>query len=105
MRMLQFIVDGQNLKKDPACNFLNLIRGSKGYLKCKFQLSDEWKKLRIIATFWRYDKEMAAIWVTDGACGIPDEVAELKNFKIVLTGVKGNKLIKTNAVKISQEDE
>lgn len=105
MRTLQFIVDGQNLKKDHACNFSNLIRGSKGYLKCRFQLSDEWKKLRIIATFWRYDKEMAAIWVTDGACGIPDEVAELKNFKIVLTGVKGNKLIKTNAVKISQEDE
>lgn len=42
MRILKFIVDKQIIRRDPNCDFSNLVSGTKGYLKADKGLSN-WK--------------------------------------------------------------
>ena len=48
MRILKFIADGQELIKDPSCDFSGIVRGSKNYLMAHFLLSSEWTGSNII---------------------------------------------------------
>lgn len=103
MRILKFIVEGQSLKKDPACNFSGIVKGSKGYLQCSFSFSREWAGCKAAASFWSYDKEIDAAAVVRGVCQIPDSVTDFRRFGVSLTGVKGEYRITTNKVWIEQE--
>lgn len=103
MRTLKFLVEGQNLKKDPTCDFSGIVKGSKGYLQCNFDFSIEWNRCKVVASFWDYDKEIDAAIVSHGMCRIPDSVTGLRKFKISLTGVKDVYQITTNKVRIDQE--
>ena len=60
MRTLKFNVEGQSLKKDSACDFSGIVKGSKGYLQCSFSFSREWAGCKVAASFWSYDKEKGA---------------------------------------------
>lgn len=42
MRSLNFFAMGQNLQKDPTCDFSGLVKGSKGYLQAHFSFDAEW---------------------------------------------------------------
>lgn len=103
MRTLKFIVDEQSLRKDPACDFSGVVKGSKGYLQCSFSFSKEWNGCKVAASFWSYDKEIDAAAVIDGVCQIPDGVTDRRRFRISLTGVKDGYRITTNKVWIEQE--
>lgn len=103
MRLLRFCVVGQKLSRNPESDFTGLIRGSKGFLKCSFSLSEEWKGCRVAASFWRYDKEIDAAPVIGGNCTIPDSVTDYREFEVSLVGVRKGYRITTNRVKIEQE--
>ena len=103
MRILKFIVDGQDLKKDPACDFSGIVKGSKGYLRCSFSFSGEWIGCKIAASFWSFGREIDATLVENGECQIPDSVTDLDRFRISLIGVKNGSMIPTNKVWVKQE--
>lgn len=102
MRTLKFIVNGQGLKKDPACDFSGIVKGTKGYLKASFSLSSEWNGCKVAASFWKLNKEHAAP-VIGNECEIPEEVLTYDNFYVQLTGVRPGYRIKTTKVLVTQE--
>lgn len=103
MRTLKFVVEEQSLKKDPACNFSGIVKGSKGYLQCSFSFSREWAGCKVAASFWNYDKEIDAAAVVHGVCQIPDGVTDFRRFGVSLAGVKYGYRITTSKIWIEQE--
>lgn len=103
MRTLRFIVDGQNLKKAPDCDFTKLVRGSHGYLECRFSFSREWMDCKIAVSFFHLGKEVDAVLLEKDYCTIPDNIADLPDFSIKLTGVRGTYRITSCKLPIRQE--
>ena len=101
MRILSFTVDGQKLSK--SGDFSNIVRGSKGYLQCKFSFEgNDWDRHKVIAVFTTNDDESAIRLNPDKTCMVPDEVTDAPNFKMELVGVLGDKKITTNKEIIEQ---
>ena len=103
MRVLNFDVIEQKLQKNPKSDFSGIIRGSRGYLQCSFNLSKEWSGCKIAASFWHYDKEIDAAPVINGTCMIPDSVTDYREFEVSLVGIRDSYRITTNRVKVEQE--
>lgn len=103
MRILRFCVSGQKLSRNPESDFSGIIRGSKGFLECSFNLSKEWSRCKIAASFWHYDKEIDAVPVIGGNCMIPDSVTDYREFEVSLVGIRGSYRITTNRARIEQE--
>lgn len=102
MRILQFVVDGQKLSKDG--DFSNIVKGTKGYLKCRFLFKgNDWNGYKAAVAFVDKDKEYAAAIGSDGSCQIPDEVTGLSCFKVKMVGVRGDRKIITNTLLVEQE--
>lgn len=98
MRVLKFEVNGQTLKKNG--DFSGIMAGSKGYLKCGLQLSDnDWRHARKVMVF---NGEYAVAVNADYECRVPDEVTDAKSFKVQLVGQTGQTRMMTNPVLIEQ---
>lgn len=98
MRMLKFAVEGQKLSKQG--DFTGVTAGSKGYLHCRFELSDpEWLMAKKIAVF---NDEYAVAVSAEGECAVPDEVTDGKCFKVYLAVQNGKTRMVTNRVLIEQ---
>jgi hypothetical protein len=109
MRMLEFDVSRQKITKTRGCDFKHIVAGSRGYLKAKFNFSDEggaWNGCVKAASFWLNDEEYAVILDESNSCYIPDEVLDGRNFFVSVTGLTknddSNYMIKTNKIKITQ---
>lgn len=109
MRTLEFDVTRQKITKTKGCSFKHLIAGSSGYLKAKFNFSDEgnaWAGCVKAASFWKDGAEYAVLLDNDGCCDIPDEIAVGRSFYISVTGlIKGvvtDYKITTNKIRIIQ---
>lgn len=104
-RILEFKVSRQRLIKDENCDFTNIVRGSVGYLRAKFQLlSDEWGHCNMkIARFWLDDQEYSAILDDNNSCEIPPEVLTDSKFKVSVLGVGHKYRIETNKTTVKQE--
>lgn len=102
MRSLKFVVNAQQISKDPECDFSGLVAGTKNYLKAYFTFSEEWKECKLAVSFWRGRKEYAYS-LENGSCIIPPEVLTGATFSISVTGQKGNYRITTNRVTVRQE--
>lgn len=101
MRILSFTVNGQKLSKNG--DFSNIIGGSKGYLKCKFDFEgSDWNRHIAVAVFKTKNNECAVRLSADRTCIVPDEVTNSTSFKIELIGVSGDKKIITNKELIEQ---
>lgn len=101
MRTLDFSVDGQKL--DKIGDFSNLIKGSKGYLRCKFKFDSDWSGHKVIAVFERNKKQLPVALRSDKTCMIPDEMSQASCFKMSLIGDKDGNRITTNKITIEQE--
>lgn len=97
MRTLTFAVDGQKLTKHG--DFVGITAGSKGYLKCRFELTGDWVKAKKIALF---NGEYPAAVDSFGECLVPDEVTDGRSFKLYLAGQNGKMRMVTNQVLIEQ---
>ena len=102
MRLLKFNVIGQELVKDPECDFENIVAGSRNYLKVHFNLPEEWRNCNVAASFWRGSKEYA-VMLKDGMCDVHEDVLDFPTFRVSLTCLRGTQLIPTNKILIRQE--
>lgn len=103
MRVLSFIVNEQQIKKDPRCNFSQISPNTSGYLKAKFTFGKGWSGCKIAASFWCLGKEYPALVGHDGTCIIPDQALTWDNFKVSLTRIKEGYKITTNKIIVEQE--
>lgn len=103
IRILRFIIRAQTITKDPMCNFDKIVKGTSGYIKAQFSFSSEWNGCKIAASFWSLGKEYAAI-LKNGECFIPEEALQWNNFGVSVTGIRGKYKIKTNQIRINQEE-
>lgn len=103
MRILEFFVNGQRLKKQSNCDFSGLVAGSEGYLKAKFAFSSEWAGCKKAASFWVGDQEHAVLLDQDDSCIIPAEAAACELFKVSVIGVKSDYKITSTQTKVRQE--
>ena len=103
-RILRFIVDGQIIRRDPECDFSNLVPGSADYLQAEFSFSKEWSEYVKVATFFSImGKEYSPKLLKDGVrCEIPEEALKHRTFKIRVVGKKGTGKLITNKISITQ---
>lgn len=108
-RTLEFDVTRQKITKTKGCDFSHLIAGTSGYLKAKFNFSDEghaWAGCVKAVSFWKNGVEYPVLLDENGCCDIPDEIANGRSFYVSVTGlIKGEVseyMIKTNKIRIIQ---
>lgn len=104
MRTLRFIVDDQIIRKDPNCDFDNLVPGSEEYLEAEFSFSREWDNcLKVVAFYSSLGVEYPPQVLRDGrTCIIPAEALLKKVFKVQVIGRRDNYRIKTNKEDVVQ---
>lgn len=102
MRTLKFIVAGQQIRPDPACDFSGLVAGTEGYLKAQFDFNEDWARCKKAASFWCLGKEYAAP-VINNECVIPPEALTWNTLKVSVTGIRPGYKITTNQTEITQE--
>lgn len=109
MRTLEFDVIKQRLRKNPNCDFSGLVAGSVGYLKAKFNFSQEWDGCRKAARFVYKGQsgtyETGALLNRDNTCVIPSDILAKGEFYVSVKGVKdgGNYQIESSEIRIKQE--
>ena len=105
MRTLKFIVNGQTIEQDPACDFDGLYPGSADYLRAEFTFDKEWSNtLKVVGFFSNMGKEYEPRLLKDGkTCIIPTEALKNRVFKIQVVGKHGDRKIITNKVVINQK--
>lgn len=105
MRILEFNVTKQRLKKKTTCNFSGLVAGSVGYLKASFDFADdEWKRCATrVARFWIDQQEYAMILDETDSCVIPSEVLTGSKFEVSVVGAAPGYRIETNKIRVRQE--
>ena len=109
MRILEFDVKRQKITKTRGCDFKHIVAGSVGYLKAKFNFSEEghaWTGCIKAARFWKDDEEYAVILDENDSCYIPKEALDGRVFHVSVTGlIKGTMseyMISTNKIKVVQ---
>ena len=104
MRTLKFKVDKQVLRKQPGCDFSNIVAKSVNYLKAKFYFSEEWSDCKKVASFWLDETEHPVLLDENNECDIPSDVLVGGAFYISITGAKANGYrIVTTKYKVRQE--
>ena len=103
MRTLKFIVDGQNLKKNPHCDFEGIVPGTEGYLTAEFSFSSEWDDTMRVVEFTRNGRECEPQILFDGkTCIIPSEALTSRSFKLRVLGKKEGYKLTTDKVEVIQ---
>ena len=103
MRILRFNVEKQRITKQKGCDFSGIVAGSVGYLRAKFEFSEEWNSCATkIARFWNGDNEHSAFLDANNECEIPPEALTARVFEVAIMGVAPSFKIETNKVKVRQ---
>lgn len=92
-----FRADGQalSLVSVPA----SLVRGTRGYLTARFDLSAEWDGCRVAADFGGF-----AAPVAGGRCAVPDEALRARRVPVHLVGERdGYRITSTTAYIVQRE--
>lgn len=104
MRQLRFIVTGQSIKKDSSCDFSNIAKGTKGYLKAVFTFSEEWRGCAKIAEFRRHaSSDPAAERLVNDACMIPEQALTGDKLYISVIGIRPGFRIRTGKLEVRQD--
>ena len=98
MRTLHFTAEGQRLSRTDSWR---PVAGSSGYLRCEFELGPEWEGLDVTARFSAPGGAYAEVPLSDGACDVPDEVAQGSFWRVSLSG-EGGGSVPTNQVTVFQ---
>ena len=96
MRILQFLVEQQNIRKDPGCDFSGLVSGTQGYLQAYFQYSEEWNGCAVA------DGE-EAVPVVNGVCDVPPAITRKKMWRVRVIGMKDGYKITSNRAEVQQK--
>ena len=103
MRVLEFLVDKQMIRKNPVCDFNNIVPGSKGYLKARFFFSDDWENCVKVVGFSYGEKEFPPQKLEDdNTCEIPHVALSNHSFNIQVFGKRKGFKISTNKIAVNQ---
>lgn len=102
MRTLDFIVDGQKLRPDPACDFTGIVSNSRDYLRARFHFSADWKGCKKAAIFTGEDSE-EAVGLSGDCCMIPACVLTGNVVQVSVVGQNGTRRIPTNTIEFHQK--
>lgn len=104
MRILEFRVEGQRLRKSDSCDFNGIVPGTVGYLKLHFTFDGDWYDCNKICIFDTLTKSVP-VKIENGYCLVPEEVSSSSNFYISLIGKKvgENYLVKTNKELVGED--
>lgn len=102
MRTLKFIVNGQDIKPDPKCDFTGLIPGATVRIRAEFVFSKEWNSTtKVVGFYSRLGNEYPPQPLKDGrSCIIPTEALQKRIFKLKVIGQNG---LMTNKLAIDQK--
>ena len=106
MRTLKFIVNGQTLAPDPACDFSGLYPGTEGYLQAEFTFDEAWKNsVKVVGFFSNMGREYEPQALKDNkTCKIPDDALKKRIFKIKVIGkTKDGTRLETNKLAVHQK--
>lgn len=100
MRVLRFSIAGQKLVRGLACDFSNIVGGSKGYLWARFTFPAEWAGFKKVAVFSYKGKEYPVGLDKANSCEIPEEVLAGGNVpvQVYVVGQRDRTRVQTNAV-------
>ena len=101
-RVLSFVVEGQNIKKDEFCDFTGLVSGTKGYYTAKFRFDKTWDDYKKIVVF-RNREVTKYVPLTELACDIPDEIVDAMTFYVSVIGILGDVSLPTTEVFVKQK--
>lgn len=102
MRVLEFIADGQTLKKDPRCDFAGIVAGSRGYLRACFSFSKDWSGCKKVAVFSCNGKNYPAP-LDYNMCEIPAGALTGTAVQVYLVGRRPGFEITTSATAFPQQ--
>lgn len=85
-----FRAEGQELRRIDS---EIVASDSKGFLRAKFEVDDEWMNLALKAIFEQNGKSWSRV-LDDGSCLVPDEVLNTGRFKVWLIGVDYDNVIR-----------
>lgn len=105
MRTLKFIVEDQIIKKDPNCDFSNLVPGTEGYIRAEFSFSNNWAGCKKVAAFYSIlGHEFEPQILEDGkSCLIPKEALQKEKFSIRVIGRAKSLKIITDKIIVIQD--
>ena len=105
MRTLKFIVEDQIIKKDPNCDFSNLVPGTEGYIQEELSFSNDWAGCKKVAAFYSIlCHEFEPQILEDGkSCLIPKEALQKEKFSIRVIGRAKNLKIITDKIIVIQD--
>ena len=102
MRDITLNLSEQTLSKIGSCDYSNIVRGSNNYLRIVLKTDIQWNNMvKIITVRTLGGIEYNTIYEHTGVL-LPKEVTKNSYFEVLVTGKKGNQLVKTNSVIINQ---
>ena len=104
MRTLKFIVDGDQVTRDPNCGFDGLFPARNQQIQAEFSFSPEWKSRAKVAAFWSIlDKEYEPQILNDeNVCQIPEKALMNPAFKVQILGKYRGQTFQTNKFTVYQ---
>ena len=103
MRTLEFIVTGQRLTSDPACDFSGIVSNSRNYLRAHFRFSSDWAGCKKAAIFTGPAGEEAVALDASGSCKIPDIALTGTIVQVSVVGQRNGLRIPTNSTEFKQK--
>ena len=106
MRLLEFQVNQQSLRKLPGCDFSGIVAGSSGYLRAKFHFAEDWNEYpKKAANFVGEGEHAHAVPLDENnECDIPTEVLTGSFFNVTVFGTNERQTITyTKEYKVKQE--
>lgn len=98
MRVLDFTVSGQILKRLPTCDFSGIVAGSRGYLFARFHFSKDWAGCKKVAVFSGADP----VPLVNNMCEIPAEALTGSAVQLYLVGRRDGLNIETDKAAFAQ---
>lgn len=102
MRILDFNVSGQKIQKNTNCDFTDIVAGSKGYLRARFDFSTDWAGCKKVAVFISHGQEYP-VAIISGICEIPADALVAKTVKVYIIGRRPGFEISTNTIIFEQK--
>lgn len=108
MRLLEFQVNRQSLRKLPGCDFSNIVAGSSGYLRAKFHFSEDWDEYvkKAVEFVSEHGDNKVVLLDENNECNIPLETGGFFMVTVYGAGKLDDDqlpVVSTNSMKVKQK--
>lgn len=101
MKVLDFIISGQKLQRDPSCDFSGIVAGSRGYLFARFRFSAAWAGCKKVAVF-SCKGNAHPVQLANNMCEIPAEALTGTSVQVYVVGRRSGYEITSGEIAFAQ---